>query len=117
MNKKFWSNVLAVSIVVVVAWAGTALYATSQRNKATRSVSEQYAVAVWDRVCLDNIVMTQDTKMEAPLNQDGTPDIKNARIRGLHATFSLPCYRIEIRRHKVDPAGPNIDNKSPEDQP
>jgi len=60
----------------------------------------QYVVAVWDSVCVVSIEKTADTRLEAPVDSGGRPDMRAAKLVGVHATINQKCMRYEIRRTK-----------------
>lgn len=56
----------------------------------------QYGVAVWTNNCIDKVEKTMHTTLEAPLDQHGQPDLKQAVVIGIEA--KLRCsYHIEVR--------------------
>lgn len=63
-------------------------------------VAKQYGVMVWDSPCITKIEKTLKTHIEAPLNEDGTPDMSRAVILEPLTTFNKACGRIEIRKRE-----------------
>ena len=61
-------------------------------------VDSPRAFMIWgDRDCLIEIKPLPETRLEAPLKDDGTPDMSRARITPLPVTYTSKCGRIEIR--------------------
>jgi hypothetical protein len=60
--------------------------------------ASQVAVMVWDSSCLSAVAKSKDTKLIAPLNEDGTPDMKHSFVRGVHVTYDPTCGHIEIQK-------------------
>ena len=61
------------------------------------SPREQYAVWVWDAGCIKSISVTRKTRIEAP-NDNGKPDMNNARLYGVAVDYIESCGHIEIRK-------------------
>ena len=61
--------------------------------------AEQRAYMVWgDRDCPIKILPAPNARLEAPMKDDGTPDMSRAKLTNVPAEFIGKCGRIEIRR-------------------
>lgn len=61
---------------------------------------KSYDLAVWNNKCIDKIEVTLDTRIEAPLNFDRTPDKNNLKLVNPKVTFKPDCdFKIETRTH------------------
>lgn len=59
---------------------------------------KSYRIAVWDSECIDKIEKTPDSRIEAPLNFDGSPATASARLVAPRFTIKSGCqYRVETR--------------------
>lgn len=56
----------------------------------------QSGYMVWDARCLSEVVKAPETKLIAPLI-DGKPDMKQAYVVHVHATYEPSCGHIEIK--------------------
>lgn len=58
----------------------------------------QYTMAVWDRTCLDTITFTEESRMEAPIGDDGKPDMDRAKVTKTKTSLTKGCqFRYEVR--------------------
>jgi hypothetical protein len=55
------------------------------------------AYMVWGSECLTEISKGHETHLEAPLKDNGEPDMKLAKMIGVHAVYKPACGHIEIR--------------------
>jgi hypothetical protein len=62
------------------------------------SMSAGQAYMVWGHECITKVEIAKDTTLEAPLDSDGTPDMKKAVAKNLPMTFKSTCGHIEIRK-------------------
>lgn len=59
---------------------------------------KQYTVAVWARTCLDKLELSEKSSMEAPLNDDGTPDLTKSQLKHTRVVLAKNCqFRYEVR--------------------
>lgn len=68
------------------------------RGTAYASTSVGQAFMVWGHECISKIEVTPETTIEAPLKDDGEPDMKKAM--GYHSayTYKKSCGHIEVRK-------------------
>ena len=60
----------------------------------------QYTVAVWDRTCLDKVTLKEESSMEAPVGDDGRPEMSKLKLLNVLVTTAKGCqFRYEVR-HK-----------------
>jgi hypothetical protein len=52
---------------------------------------------VFDAACLTKLEKTTKTKLVAPLDSDGNPDMTKTVLENVHTTYSPECGRIEVR--------------------
>lgn len=58
----------------------------------------QYTMAVWDRSCLDTIAFKEDSHLEAPVDANGEPIMKQAVVVNTSTKLKRRCtYRLEVR--------------------
>lgn len=57
------------------------------------------AVTILDSACFE-VSKGRNTRLEVPLNDDGSPDTRHASVKGLVVTYNPNCgnSRTEIRR-------------------
>lgn len=68
------------------------------RTTVYASTSAGQAYMVWGHECLTKVEIGMDSLLEAPLKDDGTPDMKKALAKNLPMTFKPTCGHIEIRK-------------------
>lgn len=61
--------------------------------------THQQAYMVWEKQCIDEVTMTADARLVAPM-RDGVPDMKKSRFQGLTVKFrdNCPQQHVEIIR-------------------
>ena len=60
--------------------------------------SGQTVTAVWDATCITEITKTENTRLVAPVDKDGVPDMKRAKLEGVTVTYTKNCMRFDISR-------------------
>ena len=59
---------------------------------------KQYTVAVWDRSCIDKLELSESSQMEAPLDDEGKPDIAKSQLTHTKVTFAKGCqFHYDVR--------------------
>jgi hypothetical protein len=89
MRRLIWTTLLSTTMLST-AW--------SPRSSGQETTSRGQAFMVWSHECLTKVEIVADSTLEAPLNDDGTPDMKKALAKNLPITFKPSCGHIEIRK-------------------
>ena len=55
---------------------------------------------VWDADCLTAVEKGPETRLEAPLKDDGTADMSHAKALFVRITLKSNCAHIEVRKEQ-----------------
>lgn len=83
-----------VWLVVMLSMA----FGSVPKEKVTPEL-RQVAYMIYGPSCIEKLEKGRHTQVEVPM-KDGEPDMDNAVIVGVVATYNKSCGKIEIRREK-----------------
>lgn len=88
LRRIVWTSFLLMTTACLITYG---LSSSSARAASS-------AVMVWEFRCLSDIRGDRNTRLVAPLKEDGTPDMKRSYIVGVHATYKPECGVIEVQK-------------------
>jgi hypothetical protein len=71
--------------------------AVSDARGGMKCVPKKHDFMVWESQCLKNFRATKDTRMEAPLDIDGSPDFSRAVFYNIEADRNDACAKTVSR--------------------
>lgn len=92
-----WSFFLICTILGMKTSLTSATADDQVPARRAQTSSSQRVVFVVDTTCLE-VFKTTSTRFEAPVSNDGTPDLKAGKVLGVGVKFDKNCGRFEIRR-------------------
>lgn len=95
---KFFSTLITLLTILT----SSASFARDGHPPSTSLVptpkSSTSAVIVWDPSCVITVEQGKGFTLEAPLKEDGTPDLSKLQVNNLVVQIKKNCGRVEVRK-------------------